>query len=94
MTLLDFIILLVIAGVCGSLGQAITGYSSGGCLVSVALGLVGAVLGTWLARTLRLPEIFTIVVGDHSFPIVWSILGAAIFVAVLGMMTSRRYRRW
>ncbi len=90
MTLADFLILLLVAGICGSLAQGIVGYSHGGCLVSVALGLVGAMLGTWLARILRLPEIFTVVIGDHAFPIVWSILGAAIFVAILGLLTSRR----
>jgi len=40
MTLLDVLILLLIAGICGSLGQAIAGYSRGGCLVSIALGFV------------------------------------------------------
>ncbi len=57
MTLLDLIVLLIIAGLCGSLGQAITGYSRGGCLVSIALGFVGALLGMWLARNLGLPEL-------------------------------------
>src|SRR5688500_15174013 len=33
-TLIDFLILLLIAGICGAIGQAITGYSHGGCLVS------------------------------------------------------------
>jgi len=37
MSLIDFIILLVVAGICGSLGQAIAGYDAGGCLVSIAL---------------------------------------------------------
>ena len=41
MTLLDLLILLLIAGLCGSIGQAIAGYSRGGCLVSIALGFVG-----------------------------------------------------
>ena len=40
MTLLDVLILLLVAGICGSLGQAIVGYSRGGCLVSIALGFV------------------------------------------------------
>ena len=58
MTLFDVIILLVVAGVCGSLGQAISGYSRGGCLVSIALGFVGALVGMWLARVMGLPEVF------------------------------------
>ena len=50
MTLLDVLILLLVAGICGALGQAIAGYSRGGCLVSIALGFVGALLGMWIAR--------------------------------------------
>ena len=91
MTLFDVIILLIVAGVCGSLGQAITGYSRGGCLVSIALGFVGALLGMWLARMLHLPELFAIQIGTTSFPIVWSIIGSALFVAVITLLTRRQY---
>ena len=90
MNLLQFIVLLVIAALCGGLAQAIVGYSHGGCLVSAALGLIGALLGTWLARALNLPEILAIKIGDQTFPIVWSVFGAALFVAILGMFSRRR----
>ena len=89
MTLLDLIVLLIIAGLCGSLGQAITGYSRGGCLVSIALGFVGALLGMWLARNLGLPELFSVQIGTTSFPIIWSIIGAALFVAIISLLTRR-----
>ena len=91
MTLLDLLLLLVVAGVCGSLGQAIVGYSRGGCLVSIALGFIGALLGVWLARMLHLPELFSVQIGTTSFPIVWSIVGSALFVAVITLLTRRRY---
>jgi uncharacterized membrane protein YeaQ/YmgE (transglycosylase-associated protein family) len=90
MTLLDLIVLLIVAGVCGALGQAITGYSRGGCLVSIALGFVGAVLGVWLARKLGLPELFSVQIGTTGFPIIWSIIGSALFVAVIALLTRRR----
>ena len=90
MTILDVIVLLLIAGVCGALGQAISGFSRGGCLVSIALGFIGAVLGMWLARQLGLPEIFAIRIGTTSFPIVWSIIGSALFVALITLLTRRR----
>ena len=90
MTLGDLLLLLLIAGVCGSLAQGLTGYSRGGCLVSIALGFVGAILGTWIARALGLGELFAIQVGGQSFPIVWSIIGAALFVALLNLMGRRR----
>jgi uncharacterized membrane protein YeaQ/YmgE (transglycosylase-associated protein family) len=91
MTLLDLLLLLIVAGVCGSLGQAIVGYSRGGCLVSIALGFIGAVLGVWLARVLHLPELFSVQIGTTSFPIIWSIVGSALFVAVITLLTRRRY---
>jgi uncharacterized membrane protein YeaQ/YmgE (transglycosylase-associated protein family) len=89
MSILTLLLLFVIAGVCGALGQAIAGYSRGGCLASIALGFVGALLGTWLARLLKLPEIFAIRVGNQAFPILWSIIGAALFVAILSLFTRR-----
>ena len=58
MTITQLLILLLIAGICGALGQAIGGYSHGGCLVSIALGFIGALLGTWLARALGSPGAF------------------------------------
>ena len=90
MTLVDLLILLLVAGVCGALGQAIGGYTRGGCLVSIALGFIGALLGTFLARKLGLPELLPVQIGGQSFPIIWSIIGAALFVAVIGLISRGR----
>jgi len=88
--LIQVLILLLIAGVCGAIGQAITGYSHGGCLVSIALGFIGALLGTWLAGLLGLPELLAIPAGGMRFPIIWSIIGAALFVAVINLIGRPR----
>ncbi|HSE24774.1 MAG TPA: GlsB/YeaQ/YmgE family stress response membrane protein [Pyrinomonadaceae bacterium] len=90
MDLSQWIVLLIVAGICGALGQAITGYSRGGCLVSIALGFVGALIGMWLARVMHLPELFPVQIGSTNFPIVWSIIGSALFVAVITLLTRRR----
>lgn len=90
MNVLDVLLLLLIAGVCGSLARAIAGYSHGGCLVSIALGFIGALLGSWLARKLELPEPFIVQVGGRNFPVIWSIIGAALFSALLGIFTRPR----
>jgi uncharacterized membrane protein YeaQ/YmgE (transglycosylase-associated protein family) len=89
MSVLDFLLLLLVAGVCGALGQAIGGYSRGGCLVSIALGFIGALLGMWLSRLMGLPEIFTLSFDSANFPVIWSIIGAALFVAILGLFRRR-----
>lgn len=90
MTLIDLLILLLVAGICGALGQAIAGYSRGGCLVSIALGFVGALIGMWLARMMGLPELIPVNIGGTSFPIVWSIIGSALFVAIIALITRSR----
>ncbi|MFN2453185.1 MAG: GlsB/YeaQ/YmgE family stress response membrane protein [Pyrinomonadaceae bacterium] len=90
MSLFDLLVLLLIAGVCGSLGQAISGYSRGGCLAAIALGFIGALIGVWLARSLALPELFAVNIGGTRFPIIWSIIGSALFVAVISLLTRRR----
>ena len=90
MSLEGLLILLVIAAVCGAIGRAIAGGSHGGCLVSIALGFIGALLGSFLAHSLKLPELFVINVGREHFPVVWSIIGAALFVAIVHLVSGGR----
>jgi uncharacterized membrane protein YeaQ/YmgE (transglycosylase-associated protein family) len=88
-TLTGLLVLLIIAGVCGALGRAIGGGTGGGLFVSIALGFVGALLGSFLAHALRLPELLIIAVDRHPFPILWSIIGAAVFVALVHLIGGR-----
>ncbi len=90
MTLTGILLLLVIAGIVGGLGQALAGYSVGGCLMSIVVGFVGAFIGIWLARQLGLPELFTITVQGEAFPIVWGVIGSALLSLILGLFTYRR----
>jgi len=90
MDIISLLLLLLIAGICGAIGQAIVGYSHGGCLVSIALGFIGALLGTWLARKLGLPEVIAIPIGGVHFPIIYSIIGATLFVAVVNLISRPR----
>jgi uncharacterized membrane protein YeaQ/YmgE (transglycosylase-associated protein family) len=92
MTLLEVLLLLLIAALVGAIGQAIAGYSRGGLLVSMALGFIGALLGTWMARGLGLPELLVIQINKVAFPLLWSIIGAALFVAFVGLLSPRQPR--
>src|SRR5690625_5220372 len=92
MGLIEFFILLLIAGICGSIGQAIAGFSRGGCIVSIVVGFIGALLGTWLSIQLGLPELFNVSVGGNSFPIIWSIIGSVIFVVIVVLLTRSAAR--
>ncbi len=93
MSLMGFLVLLVIAAICGGIGQSLAGYSLGGCLVSSVVGVIGAYLGYWVATQLELPEIFVVNVDGQPFPIIWSIVGSAIFAAIVGFLTRRRVYR-
>jgi|SRR5687767_6321505 uncharacterized membrane protein YeaQ/YmgE (transglycosylase-associated protein family) len=90
MTLTGLILLLLVAGIVGAVGQSLSGYSFGGCLVSIIVGFIGAYVGVWLAGQLGLPEVFSITIEGESFPIVWGIIGSAILSLILGLFTSRR----
>jgi uncharacterized membrane protein YeaQ/YmgE (transglycosylase-associated protein family) len=94
LTLESLIILLIVAGIVGAIGQRLAGYSRGGLLTSIVIGFIGALIGTWGAKQFHLAEIFTLQIGRTNFPIVWAILGAALFVAILGLMNRRHsFRR-
>ena len=85
------LILIVIAAVCGGVGKAIAGSVRGGLIVSTALGFIGALLGPWVAGLLGLPEPFMVDIGGQTFPILWSIIGAALFVAIIHLLSGRRW---
>lgn len=92
MGLIEFLLLLLIAGICGSIGQAIAGYTRGGCIVSIVVGFIGALLGSWLSVQMGLPEYFNVYIGGSNFPVLWSIIGSILFVAIVGLITGRRGR--
>ncbi|HEY9636057.1 MAG TPA: hypothetical protein V6D14_21810 [Coleofasciculaceae cyanobacterium] len=92
MSLVEILLLLLIAAICGSLGQVLVGYSAGGLLVSIVVGVIGAYIGIWVAREFNLPVLFSLNLGGRSFPIIWSIIGSAIFAAILGLI-NRSIRR-
>jgi uncharacterized membrane protein YeaQ/YmgE (transglycosylase-associated protein family) len=93
MTLTELLVLLVIAAVCGSVGQALAGYDLGGCLVSIVVGFIGAYIGLWLAGKFGLPEIFTIRVGGKSFPVIWAVIGSALFTFLMALIRGAIFGR-
>ena len=86
MTLFGFLILLLIAAICGGIGQSIAGYNVGGCLVSIVVGFIGASIGLWVATELGLPDFFTINIEGKPFPVIWAIIGSAIFTFIVALL--------
>ncbi len=89
MTLLGFLILLIVAALCGSIGAGLAGFTNKGCLTSIILGLIGALIGTWLSRILHIPDFLYL----QGIPVFWSIAGAAVFVALLNLLGGKRSKR-
>lgn len=90
MGFLELLILLLIAGICGSIAQSLVGFSRGGCLVSIFVGFIGAILGTYIARRFNLPPLFVINIGGTDFPVIWSVIGGLVFAGVLSLLFPRR----
>jgi uncharacterized membrane protein YeaQ/YmgE (transglycosylase-associated protein family) len=88
-TLPGLLLLIVIAAICGAVGRSIAGGARGGLLVSTALGFIGALIGPWIAAKLSLAEPFTVNISGHPFPVLWSIIGAAVFVALVHLFYRR-----
>jgi uncharacterized membrane protein YeaQ/YmgE (transglycosylase-associated protein family) len=85
MTLIGFLVLLLIAAICGSVGQSLAGYSLGGCLVSIVVGFIGAYLGVWIADKAGLPLIFEINIDGKPFPVIWAVIGSAVFTLIIAL---------
>jgi len=89
---MGFVLALAIAAIVGSLGARLAGRQPMGCLLSIVIGLIGAMLGRWLSEALDIGDPWTITAGSQSFPVLWSIVGAALFVAVLNLIGGRGLR--
>ena len=86
MTLFGFLILLLIAAICGGIGQSLAGYDLGGCLVSIVVGFIGAYIGLWIAAKMGLPDFFTLQIEHKPFPIFWAIIGSAVFTFLVVLL--------
>jgi uncharacterized membrane protein YeaQ/YmgE (transglycosylase-associated protein family) len=86
MTITGLLVLLLIAAICGGIGQSLAGYSLGGCLVSIVVGFIGAYIGLWIAGKMGLPRLFEITIDGKSFPVLWAIIGSAVFTLLMSIL--------
>ena len=94
LTLPGLVVLIIIAAICGAVGKALAGGARGGLVTSIALGFIGALFGPWIARQLNLSEPLTLHLSGQTFPIVWSMIGAALVVACLHLISGPRWARY
>jgi len=82
MTVGGFILLLIVAAIAGALAEAIAGTKMGaGWVGTIIVGLIGAWIGSALFR------IGPVIGGVY---LISAILGAAVLVVLLKMVTGRR----
>lgn len=86
MTTVGFLVLLLIAAICGGIGQSLAGFDLGGCLVSIIVGFIGAYIGLWIAAKLGWPHLFEITIDGKPFPVVWAVIGSAVFTLIMGLL--------
>lgn len=89
MSLESFLILLLVTGICGAIGQAVTGNWSGGILGSIVIGFIGWLFGTWLAGRLGMGDLLPLYIGGWSFPVLWSIIGSTLIGLLLNLFIGR-----
>jgi len=85
--MVDILISLIIAGIAGSIARSLSGFSRGGCIISIVVGFIGAMIGSWLSSEMQLPDPFILHIRGNSYNLLWTIIGAVIFTAVLSLIT-------
>jgi uncharacterized membrane protein YeaQ/YmgE (transglycosylase-associated protein family) len=78
---------LLVAAVCGVIGRVIGGGTWQSFFLSIPVGFAGALLMVFAARAMHWPDIYVITVDLHPFPIVWTVSGAAVSVALVQLIS-------
>ncbi|NOX22929.1 MAG: hypothetical protein GXP36_07545 [Actinobacteria bacterium] len=89
---MDVIFLLIVAAVLGGIGARLAGQDNNGCFMSIVLGLIGAMLGRAASTRLGIGDIWTITLGGTQIPVLSTIAGSAIFVALLNVLAGKKRR--
>ncbi len=83
MTILGFILFLIVAAVCAGIGEMLVpGAVPGGFFASAVVGIIGAWIGTSLFGSLG-PSV-------AGVPLIPAILGSAVFVLILALISRGR----
>jgi uncharacterized membrane protein YeaQ/YmgE (transglycosylase-associated protein family) len=92
--LVEFVVLAVVAAIAGAIGEALAGYSLGGCVVSAVIGYVGALIGFFLETQLHIVDPLNITIaGDNKFPFLLAVICSLVLTLILGGFKRRRNRR-
>jgi uncharacterized membrane protein YeaQ/YmgE (transglycosylase-associated protein family) len=93
MDLLELLILLVLAGICGAFAELIVGYSPGGLFVTIIVGVIGAYLGSWIGGWVPLDLPLTAQVDTITFNLIWAVIGSCILLLLISLVRGGGRRR-
>jgi len=85
MSLLNVLLLLVIAGACGFAATKLMGAKRVNIILMIILGFIGAALGQWLAGFFHLPMFLQLNIGGQNFPLVWALIGS---ITIIGIVSA------
>ncbi len=85
---IDIILSVLVAVVCGTLGELT--YSRAGWIINVSIAFLGALAGMAVARSFNAPTIYNITAQGSEFPIIYSLIGSVLFVAAIGFFIRPR----
>jgi uncharacterized membrane protein YeaQ/YmgE (transglycosylase-associated protein family) len=90
--MIDIIGWIVFGLIAGLLARwLMPGKDPGGCIVTMLLGIAGAVVGGFVARLLGLAS-SSVALGDRNFlvQLAFAVLGAVIILAIYRMLAGKR----
>jgi uncharacterized membrane protein YeaQ/YmgE (transglycosylase-associated protein family) len=90
----DVISWIIVGAIAGTIAKLLMpGRDPGGCIVTIVIGIVGAVLAGFLAHVLRIAdETQTLSINDRGFwtKIAFGVVGSIIILAVYRLIAGRR----
>lgn len=81
----ELLMITLVAVITGTFAQLTSGFSKGGWIVNIILGLLGSTAGTIVGRLDKAPPLFNIEINGTSFPIIYCLIGAVLFLAAIGI---------
>lgn len=80
--------MILVAIVCGTIAQLTSSHSKGGWILHPLIGFFGALAGVFVSRSLNAPVLYDVRIGSVLFPVIYSILGAVLFLAATGFFVK------
>jgi uncharacterized membrane protein YeaQ/YmgE (transglycosylase-associated protein family) len=81
----NWLIVIILGGLAGGLAKLLMpGKDPGGCIITILLGIAGALLGTWLGRILHLYG------PNEQAGFIGAVVGAFVILLIYRLIARRR----